>query len=224
MKQRHLTNGQHRLQMAQRAFASVPEAVVSDCEIRRSGTTYTIDTLRELQQTLEHTPPVPPPVQMAWYLIMGQDLLAGLPQWQRAQELFAQVCVAVLERPDSAASGSDEHGHASQPQMTAASTEAVSDVASNAASNTPSNAISGTAEWGMPTAVTTTLARIQQALPALRTTRLQAPASTISSTHIRQGLQHIPANDTDTRLQWLHNLVPDAVAHYIVQHQLYTSS
>ena len=50
MKQRQLTPPAHRLHMAQAAFASIPQAVVDDCELRRSGTTYTIDTLRELQR------------------------------------------------------------------------------------------------------------------------------------------------------------------------------
>ena len=50
MKQRRLTAAEHRLAMARLAFESVPEVQVDDCEVQREGTTYTIDTLHELQQ------------------------------------------------------------------------------------------------------------------------------------------------------------------------------
>lgn len=97
MKQRRLTAAAHRLEMARLAFAGVPQVQVDDCEVAREGTTYTIDTLHELQQRHaargEHA--------IDWFLIMGQDLLHSLPQWQRAEELLRQVTVAVLQRPDA---------------------------------------------------------------------------------------------------------------------------
>ena len=124
MKQRQLTPPAHRLHMAQAAFASIPQAVVDDCELRRSGTTYTIDTLRELQRryataaatdapasatTHAITPAAPAPANhppssaISWYLIMGEDLVQTLPQWQRAEDLLREVTIAVQPRPQPAA-------------------------------------------------------------------------------------------------------------------------
>ena len=97
MKQRRLTAPEHRLAMARLAFETVPQVQVDDCEMQRQGTTYTIDTLHELQQ--RHA--AAGDEDIAWYLIMGQDLLHSLPQWQRAEELLRSVTVAVLQRPDA---------------------------------------------------------------------------------------------------------------------------
>ena len=48
-KQRPLTAAQHRLEMCRLAFADVNRAMVDGRETCRSGPTYTIDTLQELQ-------------------------------------------------------------------------------------------------------------------------------------------------------------------------------
>ena len=95
MKQRRLTEAAHRLAMARLAFGGLPKVQVDDIELRRSGVTYTIDTLRELQARPTHAGKAGD-----WYLIMGQDLLHTLPQWQRAEDLLREVTVAVLMRPD----------------------------------------------------------------------------------------------------------------------------
>ena len=109
MKQRQLTSGMHRLHMAQAAFASVPQAVVDDCELRRSGTTYTIDTLREIQSRYAEpaaTEGIDKKTNLqtgdiSWFLIMGEDLLQTLPQWQRADDLRREVTIAMLDRPQT---------------------------------------------------------------------------------------------------------------------------
>lgn len=164
MKQRRLTAAVHRLAMAQLAFAGVPKTVVDDCELRRSTTTYTIDTLRELQARPAHAGG-----ETDWFLVMGEDLLRTLPQWWRAEDLLREVTVAVLARPDAAGGQSGEL----QP----------------------------------PAGV--------HAVP------LHLPASAISATLIRQGLQQRAALAPQERLAWLQPLVPQPVAQYIDDHQLY---
>ena len=101
MKQRRLSSSRHRMVMAQLAFASLPQVQVDDCEVQRGGTTYTIDTLSELQErhAARHEQ------EVEWFLLMGQDLLLTLPQWQRAEDLLGQVTVAVLARPDEQRQG-----------------------------------------------------------------------------------------------------------------------
>ena len=48
-----ITPARHRLSMVRLAVADNPGFCVSDCEIRRGGATYTVDTLREL--TLDYS-------------------------------------------------------------------------------------------------------------------------------------------------------------------------
>lgn len=175
LKQRRLTAGVHRLAMARLAFAGITQAVVDDCEITRGTTTYTIDTLRELQQRLAVSDTIMATAPVEWLLLMGQDLLHSLPQWQRADELLRQVTIAVLQRPGGTAPASAE------------------------------------AE----------IAIVRQAIPHLRTLQLHLPPSPLSSTGIRTGLHQRATKSRAERLQWLQTLVPQGVAQYIDQHQLY---
>ena len=94
-KTRTLTAAEHRLAMAQLAFGSLPGVAVDDCEIRRAGPTFTIDTLRGLQ--LEF-----PGAQ--FYLIMGADQFAAFQQWHQWQAILenAIICIAARARIDSA--------------------------------------------------------------------------------------------------------------------------
>lgn len=94
-KERALTEAHHRLAMCRLAFANVPHAVVDDRETRRSGPTYTIDTLHELQAQY-------PGAQL--YLIMGEDQARALASWHRAEDLSraAIICVALRSDPNAA--------------------------------------------------------------------------------------------------------------------------
>jgi nicotinate-nucleotide adenylyltransferase len=81
-----------RLAMAHVAFDDIPLVEVSDMEIRRSGPSYTIDTVRELfvnGQRLD--------------LIVGADLASHLNEWHEANELRELVDIAVVPRPGSSA-------------------------------------------------------------------------------------------------------------------------
>lgn len=86
-KARQLTPAPDRLAMARLAFAGVPGVEVDDGELRRSGPTYSIDTLRELQA--RH-----PQAQL--HLLMGEDQAAGFASWRAWEEIarIAVLCVA----------------------------------------------------------------------------------------------------------------------------------
>ena len=49
-KSRPLSDAQHRLAMCALAFGDVSRAQIDDCEIVRSGPSYTVDTLQALHQ------------------------------------------------------------------------------------------------------------------------------------------------------------------------------
>jgi len=92
-KARALSAGEHRLAMAREAFAAVPRAVVDDRELRRSGPTYTIDTLRQLKA--EHP-------QAELLLVIGADQAEALHGWRESDQILrlATVAVAARARPD----------------------------------------------------------------------------------------------------------------------------
>jgi nicotinate-nucleotide adenylyltransferase len=88
-KSRNLTPAEHRLAMARLAFASVPAVQVDDRELRRTGPTYSIDTLRELQA--EH-----PQAQLV--LLMGEDQAADFTRWREWQEIARLAVLGVAGR------------------------------------------------------------------------------------------------------------------------------
>ena len=97
-KQRALTDAQHRLAMCRLAFAGLDRAQVDARETERSGPTYTVDTLLELQVQY-------PGAQL--FLIMGEDQARALHTWHRADELGRTATICVASRSDSnAANGS----------------------------------------------------------------------------------------------------------------------
>lgn len=86
-KARPLTAGSHRLAMARLAFADLARVTIDDRELRRTGPTYSVDTLRELRA--EH-----PQAQL--YLLMGEDQAGGFAGWHAWEEVarLAVLCVA----------------------------------------------------------------------------------------------------------------------------------
>jgi nicotinate-nucleotide adenylyltransferase len=89
-KTRRLAPGEHRLAMVQAAIADEPRFTVDDCELRRPGPSYTLDTLRELTARR--------PEVAQWFLVLGEDQYAGLPTWQGWQELLRLATLAVAAR------------------------------------------------------------------------------------------------------------------------------
>ena len=86
-KTRQLTPAQHRADMAQLAFADLPGAFVDIRETLRTGPTYTIDTLHQLQAEY-------PSAEL--FLAMGRDQFAAFGSWHQWQEIaeIATICIA----------------------------------------------------------------------------------------------------------------------------------
>ena len=78
-----------RVAMCRLAFAEHPWAVVDDRETRRAGTSWSVDTARELAR--EH-----PDALRVW--VLGADQLARLDRWKDVVELCGLVEFAVLSR------------------------------------------------------------------------------------------------------------------------------
>ncbi len=90
-KTRVLSGANHRLAMARLAFDGLPGVLVDPRETLRSGPSYTIDTLRELQAEN-------PGAEL--FLVIGQDQAAALPTWHAWQQVLGLAIICVAARPD----------------------------------------------------------------------------------------------------------------------------
>lgn len=84
----------HRATMAELAIAGDPTMVVDRIEVQRGGTSYTVDTLRELREREPDT---------GWYLVVGGDVLDELPRWREAERLPELAEIVVTTRAALAA-------------------------------------------------------------------------------------------------------------------------
>ena len=87
----HVTEGRHRLAMVELAVDSNPCFTVSDVELRRSGPSYTADTLMELRDRVGDAGEL--------FLILGMDSLAELDRWRRREDILALSTVVGFARP-----------------------------------------------------------------------------------------------------------------------------
>ncbi|XID95425.1 nicotinate-nucleotide adenylyltransferase [Paenibacillaceae bacterium WGS1546] len=113
--------GRHRRGMLEAAIAGRPGFRVEDIELRRGGTSYTIDTVVALQ---EREP------DAAFYWIAGSDMVMDLPNWREIERLAERVAFIGLERPDRACAESELPGfirsrlvRATMPAMGISSTD-----------------------------------------------------------------------------------------------------
>jgi nicotinate-nucleotide adenylyltransferase len=91
-KAQRLTLGFHRLEMAEKAFGHIPHVFVDQREVMRTGPTYSLDTLRELQAEN-------PEAQL--YLVMGADQAAVLPTWSHFGEITKLAIICVADRSNT---------------------------------------------------------------------------------------------------------------------------
>lgn len=78
-----------RLRMCELAFEGVDGVIVSDIEIRRQGPSYTVDTLRQLQDE-----------DRRLFLLCGTDVIMKIGDWADAEELF-NLCYPTYIRRES---------------------------------------------------------------------------------------------------------------------------
>ena len=81
----------HRLEMVRLAIAPYPYFQISDIETRGSNKSYSIDTIREIQQHY------PPDTQLVF--IIGLDAFLELPTWREPEALLSTCDFAVVARP-----------------------------------------------------------------------------------------------------------------------------
>lgn len=85
---RAVTPAADRLALVAALCEGVAGVEACDVELRRSGPTYTADTLAELAAPGREL-----------YLLLGHDAAAGLPTWRRVEEVQARCTPVLVDRP-----------------------------------------------------------------------------------------------------------------------------
>jgi nicotinate-nucleotide adenylyltransferase len=89
---RHRTSSEHRAAMLAVALNGAPGFSVERSELSRPAPSYTIDTLRQLQQREPGA---------EFVLLLGADAAADLPAWKEAERVVELARVVVFARPGS---------------------------------------------------------------------------------------------------------------------------
>src|SRR5215471_11747367 len=82
-----LAPAEHRLQMVRLATKGNRHFMVSDAEVRRGGSSFTVDTVRYFRSTMRAQPEL--------FLIMGGDQFAELDTWKEADEIV-RLCNLIV--------------------------------------------------------------------------------------------------------------------------------
>ena len=106
-KSRTLSAAEHRLAMAELAFAGVERVRVDPREILRAGPSYTVDTLREIR--LEQ-----PGAEL--FLVIGEDQARSLTTWHDWEEIPKLAIICVAARAYSMRAEDQFNGQFSAPQ------------------------------------------------------------------------------------------------------------
>ncbi len=81
---------ERRLKMAELAFGGIAGVKVLDVELKRSGVSYTVDTLRKLRSDFP---------RHDFCCVIGSDLVADFPRWKESEMLAKSVPFLVVLRP-----------------------------------------------------------------------------------------------------------------------------
>ncbi|MCL2544916.1 MAG: nicotinate-nucleotide adenylyltransferase [Clostridia bacterium] len=89
-KRAGLADKRHRLRMVELAVDGCPGFAACDLEVRREGTTYTVDTLHILRARW--------PGASLWYIV-GADTLLELHTWRKIDAVLTMCAFVVCARP-----------------------------------------------------------------------------------------------------------------------------
>jgi nicotinate-nucleotide adenylyltransferase len=115
------TSALHRLAMTRLAAQDNPRLQVDDRELKREGTSYTVDTLKELRAQFGNARPL--------CLILGADAFTRLAAWSRWQSLFELAHLIVAARPGYDVPAAVKRSAELESQYRARLTEALSELA-----------------------------------------------------------------------------------------------
>jgi nicotinate-nucleotide adenylyltransferase len=90
LKNQTVASAQDRLNMVKIAIKNKPKFLVDDCEIKRGGLSYTLDTLKTLKQVYPKNPLV---------FIIGIDAFNQFDEWEDRYEILKLAHLIIENRP-----------------------------------------------------------------------------------------------------------------------------
>jgi nicotinate-nucleotide adenylyltransferase len=87
-----LVKAADRLEMIRQAVSDHPDLVLSDIELKRSGPSYTIDTVIHFKSTFSE--------DTRLYLVVGLDAFLEIDTWKSYNDLLRIIPFIILARPD----------------------------------------------------------------------------------------------------------------------------
>ena len=91
-RDRDITGAADRMEMIRRAIDGFPGFTLCDVELRRSGPSYTIDTVIHLKNSL--------PKNTALFLLLGLDAFLEIDTWKDYRQLLQELPFIVMIRPE----------------------------------------------------------------------------------------------------------------------------
>ena len=88
---KEIADARDRLEMTRLAVSKLEGYNVSDIELKRSGPSYTVDTINHFKKIL--------PADASLYLILGIDAFLEIDTWMSYKELFKTLPFIVMSRP-----------------------------------------------------------------------------------------------------------------------------
>lgn len=92
-------SAEHRAEMVRLAIVNNPTLRLDMRELKRTGASYTVDTLTSLREELGK--------DISLVLIMGSDAFTKFNTWHRWEEIIQLCHIALVERPQNIASKSE---------------------------------------------------------------------------------------------------------------------
>ena len=88
---KYVISATDRIEMTRLAIQDYPDFVLSDVELKRSGPSYTVDTVQQFQHHLEPGSDL--------FLIMGLDAFLEIDTWKSYRQLVKMLPIIVMARP-----------------------------------------------------------------------------------------------------------------------------
>ena len=89
--EKSVTSAKDRFNMVKLAIKPFPGFEISDFELKKSGKSFTIDTVRYYKKNIKKTDRL--------YFIVGADIVEQLPTWKSWKELVKEVHFLIMTRP-----------------------------------------------------------------------------------------------------------------------------
>jgi nicotinate-nucleotide adenylyltransferase len=92
-----LTDPETRYRLASAAFEEMPDVALPRDELDRTGPSYTVETVQDLERRFEDV-----------VVVVGGDMFAGYPTWREPDRILEHARLAVAARPGTSPHNFDE--------------------------------------------------------------------------------------------------------------------